>query len=193
MEVNKAQVVVPVSKQPKQSGLPGTKAEVRHRTGVRGYPKMSSTRGNLEDFPASVIPWPPPRHERYPLLKTMPDAHPIAASVLQPVRNVVSASFLYPFKGVYYFLTHREFYPLFSRHLIPLTAISIVILGLLFTFTYVPQAVLLLVFHGPTAWFNAVFLVLGEGQVLIALLFEAFMVDETLVNVFDVCLGSRLP
>jgi hypothetical protein len=30
--------------------------------------------------------------------------------------------------------------------------------------------------------------VLGEAQVVIALLFEALLVDETLVNVFDVCL-----
>jgi hypothetical protein len=44
-----------------------------------------------------------------------------------------------------------------------------------------------MIFHGHLAWFNAVFLVLGEGQVVIALLFEALLVDETLVNVFDVC------
>jgi len=123
----------------------------------------------------------------------MPEPPPRAASVLQPIRNVVSASFLYPFKGIYYFLSHREFYPLFGRQLIPLTVISIVILGLLFIFAYVPQALFLLIFHGPTAWFNAVFLVLGEGQVLVALLFEAFMIDETLVNVFDVCPHPFLP
>jgi hypothetical protein len=118
----------------------------------------------------------------------MPDSRPIAAAALEPIRNVVSASFLYPFKGIYYFLSHREYWPLFGRQLIPLSVISLVILGLLFAFTYVPQALFLLIFHGPTAWFNAVFLVLGEGQILVALLFEAFMVDETLVNVFDVCL-----
>ena len=59
-------------------------------------------------------------------------------------------------------------------------------LGLLFTFTYLPQVAFLMIFHGHLAWFNAVFLVLGEGQVVIALLFEALLVDETLVNVFDV-------
>lgn len=41
------------------------------------------------------------------------------------------------------------------------------------------------IFHGPAAWFNAAILVLGEGQVVIALLFEAFLVDETLVDIFD--------
>lgn len=41
------------------------------------------------------------------------------------------------------------------------------------------------IFHGPAAWVNAAVLVLGEGQVIIALLFEAFLVDETLVDIFD--------
>jgi hypothetical protein len=117
----------------------------------------------------------------------MPDIRSSTAAVLVPVRNVVSSSWLYPFKGIWYFCAHREFWPLWGRRLVPLTLISIVILGLLFTFTYLPQVAFLALFQGPGAWVNAVFLVLGEGQVAIALLFEAMLVDETLVNVFDVC------
>lgn len=109
-----------------------------------------------------------------------------ATAALRPIRNVVSASWLYPFKGIWYFCAHSEFYPLFGRRLIPLTITSIVVLLLLFMFAYLPQVALLAIWHGPGAWFNAVFLVLGEGQVVIALLFEALLVDETLVNVFDV-------
>ncbi|KAG9244885.1 hypothetical protein BJ878DRAFT_567179 [Calycina marina] len=104
------------------------------------------------------------------------------------LKSVVSSSFLYPFKGIYYFLTHPEFYPLCGRRIIPLVFISIVVLTLLFVFTYLPQVAFLAIFHGHLAWFNAVFLVLGEGQVAIALLFEALLVDETLVNVFDATL-----
>ncbi|KAG4420345.1 hypothetical protein IFR04_006551 [Cadophora malorum] len=118
----------------------------------------------------------------------MPNPRGSSAMVLQPIRNVVSASALYPFKGIYYFCAHHEFWPLFGRRLIPLVVTSIVVLGLLFTFTYLPQVAFLAIFHGPVAWFNAVFLVLGEGQVVIALLFEALLVDETLVNVFDATL-----
>lgn len=116
----------------------------------------------------------------------MPVRLPSTAAALQPIRNVVSAAGLYPLKGIWYFCAHREFWPLFGYRLIPLTVISVVVLGLLFAFTYVPQALFLLIFHGPTAWFNGVFLVLGEGQLIIALLFEAFIVDETQVDVFDV-------
>jgi hypothetical protein len=117
----------------------------------------------------------------------MPDTRIRASVALQPIKDVVSASWLYPFKGVWYFCANREYWPLWGRRLIPLTVTSIVILGLLFTFTYLPQAAFLMIFHGHLAWFNAVFLVLGEAQVVIALLFEALLVDETLVNVFDVC------
>jgi hypothetical protein len=123
----------------------------------------------------------------------MVDTRINAAAAIQPIRNVVSASWLYPFKGIYYFCTRRSYYPLFGRRLIPLTITSIVILGLLFAFTYLPQVAFLALFHGRLAWFNAAFLVLGEGQILIAMLFEGFLVDETLVNVFDVHPQSCFP
>ena len=50
---------------------------------------------------------------------------------------------------------------------------------------------ILAIFHGPLAWVNGAFLVLGEGAVIIALLFEAFFVDETLVDVFDAVLVNE--
>ena len=58
----------------------------------------------------------------------------------------------------------------------------------LFVWTYLPQVAFLAIFHGPLAWVNGVFLVLGEGAAIVALLFEAFFVDETLVDVFDAVL-----
>lgn len=120
----------------------------------------------------------------------MVDTRVLATAGTQHIRNVVSASWLYPFKGIYYFCTHPAYYSLFGRRLVPLTIVSIIVLGLLFTFTYLPQVAFLAIFHGHLAWFNAAFLVLGEGQVVIALLFEALMVDETLVDVFDVIYSS---
>ena len=44
------------------------------------------------------------------------------------------------------------------------------------------------IFHGKLAWLNATFLVLGEGAAIVALLFEGFFVDETLVDVHDAVL-----
>ena len=54
-----------------------------------------------------------------------------------------------------------------------------------------PQVALLAIFHGPLAWVNAAFLVLGEGAAIVALLFEGFFVDETLVDVFDAVLVNE--
>ena len=53
------------------------------------------------------------------------------------------------------------------------------------------QVALLAVFHGHLAWLNATFLVLGEGAAIVSLLFEAFFVDETLVDVFDAVLVKQ--
>jgi hypothetical protein len=104
----------------------------------------------------------------------------------KPLKSVVSASWLYPFKGIYFFATNPPFWPLLGRRLIPLVFVSIVVFGFLFTFTYLPQVAFLALFgHGPGAFLNAAVLVLGEGAVIIALLFEALLVDEILVDVFD--------
>ena len=56
------------------------------------------------------------------------------------------------------------------------------------TYTKLLQVAFLAIFHGKLAWVNGAFLVLGEGAAIVALLFEAFFVDETLVDVFDAVL-----
>ncbi|KAK3173331.1 hypothetical protein OEA41_006660 [Lepraria neglecta] len=53
---------------------------------------------------------------------------------------------------------------------------------------YPLKVAFLAIFHGKLAWVNGAFLVLGEGAAIVALLFEAFFVDETLVDVFDAVL-----
>jgi len=116
----------------------------------------------------------------------MPIFHRDAVS--KPIKGVVSASWLYPFKGIYFFVTQPAWWPLLGRKLPVLILTSVVVLGILFFWTYLPIVAFLAIFHGPTAWFNAVFIVLGAGQVVVALLFEALMVDETLVDVFDAVL-----
>lgn len=95
---------------------------------------------------------------------------------------------IYPLKGIYQFVTHREYWPLFGARLIIISAISIAVICLLFLLVYLPQVAFLMIFHGEGAWISALFLVLGEGHVLISLVFEAFFVEESLVDVFDATL-----
>ncbi|KAK5625467.1 hypothetical protein RRF57_001183 [Xylaria bambusicola] len=101
-------------------------------------------------------------------------------------RALVAAS--YPLLGVYYFLRHPAFYPLFLGRLLPLSIISILVYFILFTFAFLPQFAFLAIFHGRAAWLNAIVLVLGEGLVIIQGLFEGFFVDECRVDVFDATL-----
>lgn len=99
-----------------------------------------------------------------------------------------SAAWLYPLRGIYYFISRPFLWPLFRARLVPIVLLSAFIYTVLFLFTYLPQVAFLAIFHGSGAWVNGVFLVLGEGAAIVAALFEAFFVDETLVDIFDAVL-----
>ncbi|KIM47079.1 hypothetical protein M413DRAFT_440613 [Hebeloma cylindrosporum] len=99
--------------------------------------------------------------------------------------HIATPSWMYPFKGIYYLLTHRFLWPLIKARFILCAILSIFVYLFLFIFTYIPQVALLSIFQGGLAWVNAAFLVLGEGAAVIALLFEAFFVDQTLVKIVD--------
>ncbi|KAI1656080.1 hypothetical protein F4813DRAFT_365258 [Daldinia decipiens] len=105
------------------------------------------------------------------------------------LRGLIAAS--YPLQGIYYFLRHPTFYPLFLSRLLPLSIISFLVYTILFTFAFLPQYAFLAIFHGWSAWINAVVLVLGEGLVIIQGLFEGFFVDECRVDVFDATLLDK--
>ncbi|RMZ76575.1 hypothetical protein DV737_g4745, partial [Chaetothyriales sp. CBS 132003] len=93
--------------------------------------------------------------------------------------------------GFIYFISHPSFYPLFRARLLPIVLISIFVYTILFTFAFLPQVVFLAIFHYGGAWINATILVLGEGAAIVAILFESFFVDETLVDVFDAVLVNE--
>ncbi|OJJ47536.1 hypothetical protein ASPZODRAFT_63075 [Penicilliopsis zonata CBS 506.65] len=93
--------------------------------------------------------------------------------------------------GIVYFASHRFLWPLFRARLLPIILLSLFIYTLLFLFAYLPQVAFLAIFQGATAWVSGAVLVLGEGAAIVAALFEAFFVDETLVDVFDAVLVNE--
>lgn len=108
------------------------------------------------------------------------------------IRANFTPSFIYPLKGIYYFLTHRALHPLLRSRLIPLTVLSTAILAILFLTAYIPLVAFLALFHVKgSAWVNATFFLLGAGNLLIALLFEALFVDHTQVDIFDAVMVSE--
>lgn len=95
-------------------------------------------------------------------------------------------------QGIIYFVGHPFLYPLLRARLLPSLFLSIFVFTTLFIWTYLPQVAFLAIFHGrKLAWVNGAFLVLGEGAAITALLFEAFFVDESLVDVFDATLIDK--
>lgn len=87
---------------------------------------------------------------------------------------------------MYYYASHRFLWPLLRGRLLPCMILSIVVFLNLFLWTYLPQVAFLAIFYGKAlAWVNAAFMVLGEGATIIAILFEAFLVDGTLADIFD--------
>ncbi|KAK6436568.1 hypothetical protein LTR95_007246 [Oleoguttula sp. CCFEE 5521] len=113
-------------------------------------------------------------------------AHAPPSRVQRFVRANFTPAPLYPFKGIWYFTTHRYLHPLLRSRLIPLTVLSVGILALLFLAAYIPVVAFLALFHyRGSAWVNATFLVLEVGNLIIALIFEALFVDHTQVDIFD--------
>jgi hypothetical protein len=119
------------------------------------------------------------------------------APLLRPFRRIANdvcralTAAAYPIRGIWYFMRHPEFYPLFVGRLLPLSIISFLVYFLLFTFAFLPQFLFLLIFHGRAgAVFGTTVLVLGEGLVIIQGLFEGFFVDECRVDIFDVSWNS---
>lgn len=94
---------------------------------------------------------------------------------------------------MYYFATHSFLWPILRARLLPCCILSLVVYTLLFVFAYLPQVAFFAIFYGRAlAWINAAILVLGEGAAIVALLFEAFLVDESLVDVFDAVRANAL-
>ena len=111
--------------------------------------------------------------------------------VVRPTRANAHAA-LFPLRGAWFTARHRALHPLVASRAAPALVLSSIVLGVLFTWTYLPQVALLAAFHGRgSAWVHATVLVLGEAAAAVALLFEAFFVDATQADVFDAVLVAR--
>ncbi|KAF2671071.1 hypothetical protein BT63DRAFT_477623 [Microthyrium microscopicum] len=128
-----------------------------------------------------------------PAPKTRPQPPQSISSILHRLHEAITkGGGTYPLKGIPYFIAHPFLHPLLRARLLPALLLSTIILVLLFLFTYLPQVLLLTLFHGrASALFNAAILVLSESAGLTALLFEAWLVDATQVDVYDAILVAR--
>ncbi|KAF1983750.1 hypothetical protein K402DRAFT_396230 [Aulographum hederae CBS 113979] len=102
-----------------------------------------------------------------------------------------SGAYLYPLKGIAYYVSHRSLWKPLVEKLAPTITLGIGILTFMFTFAYLPQAALLTLFNGPLAVLTTVLLVLSESSTLFNVLSKSFIIDEALVDTFDGTLVAR--
>lgn len=102
-----------------------------------------------------------------------------------------SGSYLYPIKGIVYFLTHKALWkPLLSK-LAPTVGLSLSVVGFMFAFTYLPQLAILVFVNGPLAAFTTALLVLNESSTIISVISKNFLLQDALLDTFDGTLVSR--
>ncbi|ORY60643.1 uncharacterized protein BCR38DRAFT_43711 [Pseudomassariella vexata] len=102
-----------------------------------------------------------------------------------------SHAYLYPFKGIVYFLTHRALWKPFSSRVLPTLGLSAGVIAGMFFFTYLPQLAILVFVNGPLAAFTTILLVLNESSTLISILSRNFLIQEALLDTFDGTLITR--
>ncbi|TVY33605.1 hypothetical protein LSUB1_G007088 [Lachnellula subtilissima] len=102
-----------------------------------------------------------------------------------------SGAYLYPIKGIFYFLSHRSLWkPLLSK-LAPTMTLSLGVISFMFIFAYLPQAAVLSVVNGPLAAITTILLTLSESSTIITLLSKNFLLQDALVDTFDGVLVAR--
>ncbi|KAF2274896.1 uncharacterized protein EI97DRAFT_468477 [Westerdykella ornata] len=104
---------------------------------------------------------------------------------------VRSGAYLYPFRGILYFISHRSLWKPLLNKLFPTLSLGIGVTIFMFAFTYVPQAAILTVFNGPLAILTTIFLVLSESSTIFSVLSKNFLIDDALLDTFDGTLLSR--
>ncbi|CAA9965226.1 hypothetical protein CFE70_009068 [Pyrenophora teres f. teres 0-1] len=104
---------------------------------------------------------------------------------------VRSGAYLYPFKGIAYFFTHRALWKPLAAKLVPTVSLGLGVTAVMFAVTYVPQAALLSIFNGPLAIFTTILLVLSESSTIFSVLSKNFLIDDALIDTFDGTLVCR--
>ncbi|KAK8103154.1 hypothetical protein PG984_016300 [Apiospora sp. TS-2023a] len=102
-----------------------------------------------------------------------------------------SQAYVYPFKGIYYFLTHRELWKPFYSRIIPTLSLSAVVISGMFFFTYLPQLAVLVFVNGPLAAITTAVLILNESSVIVNLVSRNFLLQDALLDTFDGTMISR--
>ncbi|KAF2867158.1 hypothetical protein BDV95DRAFT_503127 [Massariosphaeria phaeospora] len=104
---------------------------------------------------------------------------------------VRSGAYLYPLKGIAYFVSNRSLWRPLADKLIPTISLGLGVTVFMFAVTYVPQAAALALVNGPLSIFTTVLLVLSEASTIFSVLSKNFLIDDALIDTFDGTMLSR--
>ncbi|KAK4334845.1 hypothetical protein RTBOTA2_003598 [Rhodotorula toruloides] len=116
------------------------------------------------------------------------DLHALANVGAQAVK---STAYVYPIKGILYFLSHPKLLDSLKPFIVRSFSISMVTAALMFTFTYFPQVAFLAFISGPLAFVAAVPLVLAESYFIILFLHRTFLTPAIAERIFDAVLVQK--
>ncbi|KAK3176108.1 hypothetical protein OEA41_007430 [Lepraria neglecta] len=109
---------------------------------------------------------------------------------VQTIKAARSAAYLYPIRGIAYFISHRSLWKPLTSKLAPTFTLGIGITTFMFLFTYLPQMAVMAFTSGPLAAISAALLVLSESSTLFTILSKTFLIEDALVDTFDGVLVS---
>ncbi|KIJ40386.1 hypothetical protein M422DRAFT_173650 [Sphaerobolus stellatus SS14] len=104
---------------------------------------------------------------------------------------VASGTYLYPIRGISYFIGHPSLYPPLASRILPCTLLTLGVTIPMFLFTYIPQAAILTFVNGPLGPISAIALVLSESTTVVTMLAKAFLLQGALTELFDATLVSE--
>ncbi|KAJ5825388.1 hypothetical protein N7474_002526 [Penicillium riverlandense] len=104
---------------------------------------------------------------------------------------VKSGAYLYPFKGIIYFATHKDLWDPFISRAGRTISLGMGVTTFMFFFTYVPQLAIMAFTSGPLAAISAGLLVLTESSTITNILSRSFLGEDALLDTFDGTLIAR--
>ncbi|RWA14123.1 hypothetical protein EKO27_g961 [Xylaria grammica] len=105
--------------------------------------------------------------------------------------SVKSGSYLYPFRGILYFFTHKALWRPFLSRLLPTIGLAVGVTTTMFFFTYLPQLGILVFVDGPLAVLTTVLLVLNESSTIVNILARNYLLEDAILDTFDGTLVAR--
>ncbi|KAK6354778.1 hypothetical protein TWF696_003914 [Orbilia brochopaga] len=132
-----------------------------------------------------------PRSEEEPLLPTTyydvnQSSSTLSSLGFDPSRKRIhTPAALYPVRGIIYLYYNPVLWKVISTRVVPCLILSGCVTAVLFIILYIPLAAIMSFLSGPVALINAAITILTLSANLNSILCENFLLEESLVNMFD--------